>query len=488
MKVLEELNINIIYPVMCFVFFLTQTFFYGCEKQEDDYKIVSNSNQLSKEFKQAITGTKILLKEGTYKGSFNIPAGVILLGEDKDKTILESNNSNPVLTINTSNELSKIKNLTINAGKEVGIKTTGTGKLAIENLKIVAKGVHGIAVKSLTEFTAQNIKITGNVKRSSMNTITDNPTTRENYSSTAITLSKVKNAELNNIESSGFAHSVVQIIDSNTRIIEGKISDSLGTGILISGQSNVTINDTIISKIHSGATSFGYGIVVMDNAHLITNNVDLNNNSLAGMLVDHATGYHTNLFVDNNINRGIWMQFCEKRAGFNSDLAVIFDGQSTTFSNNKGVSLGAYKSNGVSINAATISDTGKLTMTAQGTETVTEKIGDGIEIISSTDIKIKDTVIFNSERVGAIVEYNPELQNLQDNLPEMDVIFENVIIDGVGDRGFLEQRGKIDQGPDVIPDALINADIEGGLLSTVRPINVDNLPSSEMVNNLTDID
>ena len=56
------------------------------------------------------------------------------------------------------------------------------------------------------------------------------------------------------------------------------------------------------------------------------------------------------------------------------------------------------------------------------------------------------------------------------------------------DRGFLEQRGKIDQGPDIIPDALKNADVEGGLLDTIKPINIDNLPSSEVVNNLSDID
>ena len=321
-----------------------------------------------------------------------------------------------------------------------------------------------------------------------MNTITVNPDTESKYSLIGIALSKVENANINNLKSSGFASSVVQIIDSNTIITNGEISKSLSTGVLISDKAEVTLKNMNISSIYSGATPYGYGVVVKENAHLITENVELSNNKMAGMLIDHATGHHKDLLIDKNINRGVWMQFCEARTGFNNDLAVAFEGANTTFSNNQGISFGAYKSKGINVDSATITDTSKLQMVAEGTVTGLEEIGEGIEILASSNVKLKDMVIFNSERIGVVVDFDPEMQDIQDNLPMMDVVFDNVIIDGVGDRGFSEQRGRIDQGPVVIPESLIEADAVGGLLNTVKPLLIDNLPSAVLIDGGLDVD
>ena len=87
-----------------------------------------------------------------------------------------------------------------------------------------------------------------------------------------------------------------------------------------------------------------------------------------------------------------------------------------------------------------------------------------------------------------IVDYDPELQDIEGDLPLMDVIFDNVVIDGVGDRGFSEQRGRIDQGPEVIPEILIEADAKGGLLNSIKPLPLENLPSGISLDGVLDID
>ena len=169
------------------------------------------------------------------------------------------------------------------------------------------------------------------------------------------------------------------------------------------------------------------------------------------------------------------------------DLAVMFHGTNTKFIDNFGVSLGAFKSKGIRMNSGEIKTTNKIQMIAFGTERGLDDIGDGIELLNTDDVKVKDVQIINSERIGVLVDGNPELENLGDDIPLLDVIFENVTIDGVGDRGFSEQRGRSTQGPEVIPDILKEADLRGGLLNAAKPLPMENLPVTIDLNNNIDL-
>ena len=284
-----------------------------------------------------------------------------------------------------------------------------------------------------------------------------------------------------------FASSAIQLTESDAQITGGEITDTLGAGIMASNNSTIIVSNMNIQNVESGATPFGYGIVANNNAFITTENVVLKNNKMAGMLMDHAVGSHTDLIVENNTNRGVWMQHCKPISGLNDDLAVTFHGTNTKFIDNLGVSLGAYKSKGIRMNAGEISKSSKIQMIAFGTEVEVEKIGDGIELLDTDDVIVKDVEIIDSERIGVLIDGNPEAGNLQDDIPLLNIVFENVKIDGVGERGFTEQRGRTTQGPDVIPDLLLEADARGGLLNAARPLPMANVPVAVDLNNDIDL-
>lgn len=150
-------NINNIHLSILFLLFLIQTFTHGCEKQDNNTKSVSNSEELIKELNSAKVGTKIVLDIGEYEGSFNIPAGIILKGTDTKGVTLKSNNDKPVIVVNTSNPITEIENITIKAGKSGGIRADGKGKLKLKNINVTTTGLYGIAVLNLIDFNAEHI-------------------------------------------------------------------------------------------------------------------------------------------------------------------------------------------------------------------------------------------------------------------------------------------------------------------------------------------
>ena len=438
----------------------------GCET-ECNKETVSNAEELLQSLKKAESGLTIEIKPGNYDGSFTVPKGINLIGKDKNGVnFTNSANDNPVFLIETGTENIIIKNITINADSSGGILTKGTGDLTLNNINVSIKGKYGINANELNKIVINNVSIIGNVTKNEMGTITSNPNS-DKLAIVGILITNTKNCMMNDINISGVASVGIQLDNAFAEISDSEIHDSIGAGIIASGDREISIINTSINNIEAGATSFGFGIVAINNVHINTENIVLRKNALAGMLMDHATGKHTNLTVEENINRGVWVQFCEPKTDMNDNLAVKFDGELNVFKDNEGVSLGFYKTNKISMQNAEFYETKKLEMLAYDGMTGMIEVGDAIEIIYSNAIDLSNLVMDNNKRAGLLIDGNPELEDTTTDLPQIDISFNNVLISGNGDRGFVLQNGevsRIGQGPRIDSDHLIQADEIGGSL------------------------
>ena len=115
-------------------------------------------------------------------------------------------------------------------------------------------------------------------------------------------------------------------------------------------------------------------------------------------------------------------------------------------------------------------------MLVYGTDFDMKDIGDGIEIIDSDNMVLKNLQIDNNERVGILLEGNPDILENNDVWPTLNITLENVRITGNGARGFVEQNARTGQGPEFISPNLVEADQIGGWLKVANSVDISKIP------------
>ncbi len=118
---------------------------------------VNPSQSISKELVAARIGDTVALAEGTYKESVILKSGVVLLGSDPAKVIIQGNGRDATLKLLGS---AKVYGITISKGSN-GIQTQ-SGQAVIENCVIAQNRGSGIlAVKALPEIVNSVISHNG---------------------------------------------------------------------------------------------------------------------------------------------------------------------------------------------------------------------------------------------------------------------------------------------------------------------------------------
>ena len=141
--------------------------------------------------------------------------------------------------------------------------------------------------------------------------------------------------------------------------------------------------------------------------------------------------------------------------------------------------VGVYKSTGVQLADATIDATQKISMIPYGSPTGAVQVGDGIEVIGSDDLAFSSIRMNDNTRAGVVVDGRETAGGVT------NVTFNDVEVDGVGDRGFVEQHGTASLAPDVVSETLIQADLLGGTLDVARQLDTEMVPAPD---NIIEID
>jgi hypothetical protein len=452
--------------------------FASCGSDENDNGgACSDEACLHEQLSEASPGDTVELKAGTFEGSFSLPAGVTLKGAGSGSTTLKFLGEGPVLEAPTAGGgTTKIQGLTIEAGAGGGISSEGscsggTDALELKDLSIASTGGVGLQVWEACSVKADNVDFTGNVDSENKNGIPVDPD-KTRYAVVGMALVKVGQADLTQVTATGFAAYGVVLYETTTVWDGGEVQELVGTGIQADGGSAdagevvVTLRNLTVHHVWKGATPYGFGVVASNGVHLVTENVTIENNDTAGLMMDNATGDHKDSKIRSNKNRGVWLQHCNlPRAG--ETQTVIIHGQNTDLDENHGVAVGIYKSKNVSISDGHINNTHKTIMpTESGGDT---QIGDAIEIFESDQLTFTDLTLDNNERAGIVLDGG--------TLATTNVTFTNVQISGEGDRGFVHQNTTPTSSPEVVTEALRQADLDGGPLDVATNFGIENLPS-----------
>ena len=383
-------------------------FFLGCPENPPEIT-VSNSTELHDALLNAEMYATINLKKGTYYGEFNVSKALSIVGESREETILKHDET--VFKIQTSFETIGerivhykvyLQNLTVE-GSIVGEtafenyeKYSTLGELIVKNVDVKTKNRMGIA--SSTSITCENVTITGDKQNSKYGLFIG------------------RSGTLQNVQITGMTKAGIYQGSSSVGISNSQITDN-----------NIGIISTYDSYLYSD------GLKVKDN------NI--------GIMLESTAGENVNLIVENNKERGLWVQYTHDLGviELREDDYLIIKGESR-ISDNNGVGLGLYQAENVIIDGIEISNTKNFS-----------EFADGLTVFDSKNVLLKNTVLTNNQRAGVIVE-NSEIE------------FENVIIDGEGERGFVLSSGTVTSEPVVIDEDLTN---ESKSLNLLEPFDVE---------------
>jgi hypothetical protein len=437
-------------------------------------KICTDADCLKGALQNASAGSTVRVGAGTIEGNFAVPAGVALEGAGAGSTVLKSAGAGPVLEVTADGSGTAIRDLSVEGGSTGGIYVGGDGALTLSGLNVSVTGGFCVRVREIGSLTAENLDLSGNVVWDVQSTIQAKPS-GDRWALAGLAVIKVGQADLKNIDATGFASCGVLLHRTPAVWDGGEMHEMVGSGVHVDGQALVTLKNVSSHDIWGGATPFGYGLVASNGAEVNGEGVIARDNHVAGMLFDHATGEHTDVVVTGNNSRGVWIQYCGQ-AG--SGPSVVFSGTENNLDGNDGVAFGVYYSAGVSLSNGHVSGTQGANHIPYGLETGMVQIGDAVEITYSDELTFKNLALDNNIRAGVVVDGRDG-----DGNPghETNVLFENVKISGDGQRGYADQHGTTTSAPEVITPGLQDADALGGDLDVARGLGVDNVPAPDNI-------
>jgi hypothetical protein len=440
---------------------------------DDGDKICADANCLKGALQNASSGSTVRVEAGILEGNVVVPAGVTLRGAGADSTILKSSGAGPVLEVTADGSGTSIRDLSVEGGKDGGIKVTGTGELSLSDLSVSVTGGIAVEVEGVDLLSAERLYLSGNVTEEVKDGI---PPERENirHALAGMTLKELGGAEFDSITVNGFASAGVFAYKTPVAWEAGELHHLVGSGFYTTGDAEVSLHNVIAHHVWGGATPFGYGIIVTDGAHLVAGGVETRDNEVAGVLFDHATGELTDAIVTGNGKRGVWIQFCDPTGA--GGRAVVFSGSATSLDGNYGVAFGVFHSTGVDLRDAHVNDTQFVDHIPYGQETGPVPVADAIEAIGSDDLLFENLVIHNNLRAGVVVDGRRDEQE-----HDTTVTFTNVKISGAGQRGYAQQHGAASSSPEVTEESLRLADEQGGLLEVVKDLDITRIPDPENI-------
>ena len=294
-------------------------------------------------------GLYLVLPEGEFIGTLDLPGGVHLMGQGPVKTFIlepENTKSEGVLTLNPSNGRSAgIDALSIKTDGMHGIHAHGPGSVSISNVIVEVIGSKenggiGLVLKELTNFSVTNSRATGGVTESNAGGI--GQSNIGSYGLQGLQVQNCLNGELIDFSLNGFAWMGASFDGGGSFSWSGQegksvVSKMLRAGVVVRGQAELSASSLEIESIWQGTFSdVGFGAVVYGGGRFDSVSLAISNTKYIGLLAQDTDVDAVGLKVSETLI-GVWVQASDTGVdGANLNLTDV------NISEVKGIAIGGY--------------------------------------------------------------------------------------------------------------------------------------------------
>jgi hypothetical protein len=368
-------------------------------------------------------------------GSFTVPAGVNLVGQGPDKSILfGEGDEQPVLLVMPGAQATRVADLLVQSDTLAGVLLIGEGQAVLERIGVEARRGIGIGAEDLDSVRLSDITLTGPIPLDEDDLYTVPPIpSPQDISTHGLVLAHVADAVLTDVEVTRFAGMGVLLVNGSTVWQGHSSSGNLGTGVMVHA-GFARLQDLVLCRALQGPLLVPpYAAVFVAGAQVETENLEVCESERVGLFHDSADATHLNLRAHNNMDAAVWVQ---------NAAAHRFEVGGAELTDNGFASLLLMDVGDIVVHDGSIDSTVEVQRFAQGVETGNVTAGDGLHLVRPLGpVVLRDLLFSFNERIGMLLELEGERP--------VDLSLERVVVDGTG-----EQLGAHAQGDEqAIPRA-----------------------------------
>lgn len=358
---------------------------------------------LRSELAGASPGATVAMGACVARGELLVPAGVSLVGSEGSAVDVSDGVGVRLEPSMDAASPTTVRGVDVHANGRVGILARGEGHVSIVGLTVSATRGYAVGVEAATAIALDGVTLQGTVTADNASDeafVTPDAATMPTY---GLVLLGVGTAAIDRTYVSGFAEFGAVVLDTttdgtmapptNVTWTEGKVSDTLGTGLYFGGAVS-TLTDVEVLTTHRGLRGTPtYGAFFTGDASDVTTvRLRVCDNADFGLLQEGGVAAHTDLEVTNNGTGGV-------AAGRAMGLSI--GGSSSILSNNGAFNVLVRDSRNVTLRDAEISSA----ISVPSSLASSRSLGDGVQLVQSFEnILLENLVIRDNPRAALIVD------------------------------------------------------------------------------------
>ena len=372
---------------------------------------------LADALRTAQPGDVIAVSPGEVRGSFEVPAGVILVGTGV--TVVAEGGAGLRLEGGSAANPTIIRGFSVevpaDAAPVSAITALGGGSVVLDDLTLNAAIGAGIISEGVADLQICNSSIAGQVDDGVFAVLQDLPTVSASDAAIiglAVTagerLTKTR-VRLSDVEIRDFAGFGAAFVDSDANWTRGSVTGCAGTGIYLSrsshGWTDVIVADGRGSAAGSPTFQSGWGVVNVDGSQLDTDGLQIVGIPGPGLFQAGSKSQHLGARVVNNTVRGVIVQ--ESVSSTPDDPELLFD--QSVIAYNGGAGIQVVDGGGVVFQNGILAESRALP-TIGGFGSPTAIISDGIQLNSGTGTSLGNqfrasrAVVYGNGKAGINVQ------------------------------------------------------------------------------------
>lgn len=394
----------------------------ACSEERGELAASCDPGEIASALSAAEPGDTVRVGACRVTGSFTVPAGVTFEGVSTGDSVIVGSPGDVALTLVPAADGTRLRNLTVESAGAAGILVEGGGSAAIEHVDVSATLGLAIGVEGVDDLALTNVSVDGPVDAARATELVP-PVAATDAATHGLVLVNVGAARLSDVVTSGFAQFGALFAGSDVTWSGGGAPANLGTGLMAAG-GRLTLSSLDLSGTFEGLQLVpAYGAVFAAGADVDTTSLRVSDGEGYGLLHSEATARHIDLTARNNDMAAVWLQDCDH---------FELSGAGTGLVGNGLAGVVVVDSSDVTIRHAHIDAT--TTRTKLVEETGSVQVGDGIQLVGTTDaVTLEDLTLSSNARVGILVDLGGGTLD--------DFAIAQVSVDGTG-----EQLGAVVQG------------------------------------------
>lgn len=355
---------------------------------EDERTGLCEAGALEAALADADPGDTVQLGACRIEGHFEVPAGVTLAGRGTQDTILVGPDGEVALDVAAGAGLTVVRALGVESTR-VGVRLHEAGAARVEDVTVTAARGVALGADGVLSLQVDGVRLRGPMTPD-LARRTTSPPTSDDTATFGMALVEVGDAQLTDVELTGFAAWAFLGIDTETTWTGGRVATNLGVGIQVQGGSATLDGVEIVETLQGSLVAPSMAFVAAAGAVADTTGLAIRDGDNFGLVVASASGTHSDLVVQDGGDAAVWLQSVD---GVSLAGAEILD--------NAFAGVIALESTGVELADVDIERTAILTSVGgiQGHLDV----GDGIQLVG-TDAQVMRATLVGNERVGLIVD------------------------------------------------------------------------------------